>query len=62
MTRAQVVCELIAVQNAGFEPGMGNGPDFPVNLQAAETRAATQDCASRHLKGGHVIGPPPSQQ
>jgi hypothetical protein len=62
VTRAQVLSELIAVEKAGFEPGMGNGPDFPGNLQAAEARVAAQNRLTEHPNANHLVGQPPAQQ
>ena len=43
LTRAQVIADLIEVENAGFHPGSVDYVEYPGNLQAAEARvAATQ--------------------
>jgi hypothetical protein len=43
LTRTQVRAELVQLQKAGFEPWMGNSPEYPGNFQAAEARIAAQN-------------------
>jgi hypothetical protein len=42
LTRAQVRAELIALENAGFNPGLDD-PSYPANIQAAEARIHAKD-------------------
>ena len=42
LTRAQVVADLIEVENAGFHPGSVDYVEYPGNLQAAEARIAAK--------------------
>ena len=42
LTRAQVIAELIEVENAGFHPAYVDYRDYPGNLQAAEARIAAK--------------------
>jgi hypothetical protein len=42
LTRAQVIAELIEVENAGFHPGSVDYVEYPGNLQAAEARVAAE--------------------
>jgi hypothetical protein len=45
VTRAQVRAELVQLEKAGWRPamGMGNNPDYPAGIQAAEARVAAQN-------------------
>jgi hypothetical protein len=45
VTRAQVRAELVQVEKAGWRPamGMGNSPDYPAGIQAAEAKVAAQN-------------------
>ncbi|WP_322014229.1 DUF4148 domain-containing protein [Paraburkholderia sp. J12] len=54
LTRAQVIADLIAVENAGFHPGSVDYVEYPGNLQAAEARVAakqTQNAAVPSARG-----------
>ena len=42
LTRAQVVADLIKVENAGFHPASVDYVEYPGNLQAAEARIAAK--------------------
>ncbi|SOE95644.1 protein of unknown function [Burkholderia sp. D7] len=46
LTRAQVRADLIRVEQADYRPGGGDN-DYPVEIQAAETKIAEQDGAPR---------------
>lgn len=46
VTRAQVVAEVKALQRVGYNPARAQGPDYPLNLQAAEKRLAAERDAS----------------
>lgn len=45
VTRAQVRAELVQLEKAGWSPamGMGNNPDYPAGIQAAEAKVAAED-------------------
>jgi|ERR1700681_4924054 hypothetical protein len=45
VTRAQVRAELVQLEKAGWRPamGMGNSPDYPAGIQAAEAKVAAQN-------------------
>jgi hypothetical protein len=57
VTRAQVRAELVQLEKAGWRPamGMGNNPDYPAGIQAAEARAAAQNGGTSSY-GGEVSG------
>jgi hypothetical protein len=59
VTRAQVRAELVQLEKAGWRPamGMGNSPDYPAGIQAAEARVAAQNGAASGY-GGVVSGSP----
>lgn len=42
VTRAQVVAEVKALQRVGYNPASAQGPDYPLNLQAAQRRLAAE--------------------
>src|SRR5258707_800140 len=56
VTRAQVRAELVQLEKAGWRPamGMGNNPDYPAGIQAAEAKVAAQNGATG--VGGVVSG------
>jgi Domain of unknown function (DUF4148) len=56
VTRAQVRGELVQLENAGWRPAMsmGNSPDYPAGIQAAEAKVAAQNGATG--VGGVVSG------
>jgi hypothetical protein len=62
VTRAQVRAELVQLEKAGWRPamGMGNNPDYPAGIQAAETRVAAQNSGASSY-GGVVISPSASR-
>jgi Domain of unknown function (DUF4148) len=45
VTRAQVRAELVQLEKAGWRPAMnmGNNPDYPDGIQAAEAKVAAQN-------------------
>ena len=57
VTRAQVRAELVQLEKAGWRPamGMGNSPDYPAGIQAAEAKVAAQNGAASGY-GGVVSG------
>jgi hypothetical protein len=46
LTRAQVRADLARIEQAGYHPSIGNDPDYPADVQAAEARVAAEDAAS----------------
>jgi Domain of unknown function (DUF4148) len=56
LTRAQVRAELVQLEQAGWRPSMnmGNNPNYPAGIQAAETKVAAQNSATS--VGGVVSG------
>jgi Domain of unknown function (DUF4148) len=57
VTRAQVRAELVQLEKAGWRPAMnmGNSPDYPAGIQAAEARVAAENGATSGV-GGVVSG------
>jgi hypothetical protein len=57
VTGAQVRAELVQLEKAGWRPavGMGNDPDSPAGIQAAEARVAAQNGGASSY-GGVVSG------
>jgi hypothetical protein len=56
LTRAQVIAQLIEVENAGFHPGSVDYVEYPDNLQAAEARVAAEHV--RHISAPKATGVP----
>jgi hypothetical protein len=57
LTRAEVLHELIQVEQAGYRPGWGDNTNYPDNIQAALARiAAQQGAATPHDGGGSPAG------
>ncbi|MFM0392234.1 DUF4148 domain-containing protein [Paraburkholderia phytofirmans] len=46
VTRAQVRAELIELEQAGYNPGRGEDPTYPADIQAAEARVAARHAAT----------------
>ncbi|MFB9122140.1 DUF4148 domain-containing protein [Paraburkholderia dipogonis] len=46
VTRAQVRAELIELEQAGYNPGRGEDPNYPADIQAAEARVAARHAAT----------------
>ncbi len=46
VTRAQVRAELIELEKAGYNPGRGEDPNYPADIQAAEAKVAAQHAAT----------------
>ncbi|REG51907.1 uncharacterized protein DUF4148 [Paraburkholderia sp. BL6669N2] len=46
VTRAQVRAELLELEQAGYNPGRGEDPNYPADIQAAEGRVAARHAAS----------------
>lgn len=51
LTRAQVREELVEVEQAGYRP-IGNDPDYPVDIQAAEAKVATMHAMEKDARSG----------
>jgi hypothetical protein len=45
MTRAEVRNQLIQLEQAGYNPGASNDPNYPADIQAAEARVQAQNPA-----------------
>jgi hypothetical protein len=67
LTRAEVVQDLIRVEQAGYRPGWGDSTNYPNNILAAEARIAAQQgetartgdgAANGALPTGGVAAPP----
>jgi hypothetical protein len=43
LTRAEVRAELVRVEQAGYNPSLGNDIHYPADIQAAEAKVAAQD-------------------
>ncbi|WP_275426812.1 DUF4148 domain-containing protein [Paraburkholderia sp. C35] len=46
VTRAQVRADLIAIEQAGYKPGVQD-PDYPAKYQAAEARVAARNAPNQ---------------
>jgi hypothetical protein len=46
LTRAQVREQLVQLEQAGYRPSLGNDPDYPADVQAAEARVAAENAAA----------------
>jgi hypothetical protein len=42
LTRAEVRADLVRVEHAGYNPARGDDLDYPMDIQAAEAKIATQ--------------------
>lgn len=47
VTRAEVRNELIQLEQAGYNPSVGNDTDYPANIQAAEARVHQGDAVAQ---------------
>ena len=54
VTRAQVRAELVQLENVGYRPGRANDPHYPVDIQAAEAKVASQTGAGSNI--GSSVG------
>ncbi|WP_114812303.1 DUF4148 domain-containing protein [Paraburkholderia kururiensis] len=52
ITRAQVRADLIRVEQAGYNPAIGNDPQYPADIQAAEAKVAAQQQQAADDVGG----------
>lgn len=43
LTRAEVRADLVRVEQAGYNPSIGNDATYPADIQAAEAKIAAQD-------------------
>jgi hypothetical protein len=43
LTRAEVRADLVRVEQAGYNPSLGNDIHYPADIQAAEAKIATQN-------------------
>jgi hypothetical protein len=56
LTRAQVLADLVRVEQAGYRPG-GDDVNYPADIQAAEQRIAAQDASSATLTSAQNFSP-----
>jgi hypothetical protein len=56
LTRAQVLADLVRVEQAGYRPG-GDDVNYPADIQAAEQRIAAQDASSAILTSAQNFSP-----
>ncbi len=47
LTRAEVMADLVRVEQAGYQPAAGDDPHYPDDIQAAEARVAAQATAQQ---------------
>jgi len=43
LTRAQVVADLVRLEQAGYNPSAASDPHYPEDIQAAEAKVAAED-------------------
>ncbi|WP_415927103.1 DUF4148 domain-containing protein [Burkholderia theae] len=48
LTRAEVIADLVRLEQAGYQPAAGDDPHYPDDIQAAEARVAAQAAAQQH--------------
>ncbi|NHV26402.1 DUF4148 domain-containing protein [Burkholderia sp. D-99] len=48
LTRADVIADLVRLEQAGYQPAAGDDPHYPDDIQAAEARVAAQADAQQH--------------
>jgi hypothetical protein len=57
LTRAQVVAELVRLEQAGYNPSAGDN-NYPADIEAAEARVAAEDAArAAHTATGVAADP-----
>jgi hypothetical protein len=42
VTRAQIKAELVALEQAGYNPAYSHGPDYPADFQVAQRKVAAK--------------------
>jgi hypothetical protein len=47
LTRAEVRAQLVAIEQAGYNPARGNDTNYPTDAQAAEGRVYAEQAAAR---------------
>ncbi|WP_415750167.1 DUF4148 domain-containing protein [Burkholderia pyrrocinia] len=47
LTRAEVIADLVRLEQAGYQPAAGDDPRYPDDIQAAEARVAAQAAAQQ---------------
>jgi hypothetical protein len=60
LTRAEVLQELIQVEQAGYRPGWGDNTNYPDNIQAALARVAARQGAAGAGGGSPAGGAAPA--
>ncbi|WP_233858289.1 DUF4148 domain-containing protein [Paraburkholderia sp. HD33-4] len=53
-TRAQIRAELQQLEQAGYDPGKGEVPNYPADIQAAQARVSSQNGTTAY--GGATSG------
>jgi hypothetical protein len=53
VTRAQVLAELVQLENSGWKPPAGSDPHYPQNIQDAEARVAAKNNAKQSGDTGY---------
>ncbi|MDR5782652.1 DUF4148 domain-containing protein [Caballeronia sp. LZ065] len=58
VTRAEVRADLVAVEQAGYQPALASDADYPSDIQAAEARVAAQQdgTIATQSYGGAQVG------
>jgi hypothetical protein len=56
VTRAQVRADLVAVEQAGYNPAIASDPYYPADIQAAEGKIAAQHTDAAQAYGGVRTG------
>ncbi|MGF6648405.1 DUF4148 domain-containing protein [Paraburkholderia sp. GAS82] len=51
LTRAQILVELIQLEQAGYRPAEWVDPNYPADIQAAETRVAAKNGKTNSVGG-----------
>ena len=52
VTRAEVRADLVRVEQAGYNPSLGNDIHYPEDIQAAEAKIAAADTQAKQSYGG----------
>lgn len=52
LTRAQVVADLVRLEEAGYSPSGGDDSKYPVDIQAAEARVSAEDAVGMAADSG----------
>lgn len=47
LTRAEVIADLVRLEQAGYQPAAGDDPHYPDDIQAAEAKVAARAAAQQ---------------